>query len=189
MNEVPAILGIPLPKFTEAEADAAAAEWGMNCGPSAIAAIGGFSLAELRPELGDFEQKGYTNPTLMWQILRRIGVHFQVATRPFKIGAGWPAFGLARVQWLGRWSAPNVDPRAAYRFTHWVGSCSLRGRGVGIWDVNCLNNGTGWVALAEWEQIIVPFITSRYKGANGRYEITHSVEIEPRPAALERFPA
>lgn len=48
-------------------------EWGCNCGPTALAAILGLTLDEVRPHLGDFEQKHYTNPRLMAQALRSAG--------------------------------------------------------------------------------------------------------------------
>jgi len=58
-----------LPRFTEADANRAWEEWGANCGPAALAVVAGLSLDEVRPYLVDFEQKGYTNPTLMFQSL------------------------------------------------------------------------------------------------------------------------
>src|SRR3546814_15629111 len=60
-------------RFTAVEAAAAYDAWGCNCGPAAIAAVIGLTLDELRPELGDFEVKRYTNPTLMWEVLDRLG--------------------------------------------------------------------------------------------------------------------
>lgn len=54
-----------------AEADRAYDAWGCNCGPGAIAAIMNMRLDAIRPLLGDFERKRYTNPTLMWEILDR----------------------------------------------------------------------------------------------------------------------
>ena len=34
----------------------------------------------------------------------------------------WPKLGLVRIQWEGPWLDEGVDPRAAYRYTHWVGA-------------------------------------------------------------------
>ena len=177
---------IPL-RFTPEDADRAHAEWGCNCGPGAIAAICGLSLDELRPHLGDFEAKRYTNPTLMWAILRSLGVDFSY--RGGDLGRGsWPAYGLARIQWEGPWTAPGVPMRARYRYTHWVGVCTAapgKPRGaaggtpdIGIWDINALANRTGWCALADWEQGIVPHILEAcVPRASGDWHITHSVEV------------
>src|SRR5580700_11291869 len=49
------------PRFTPADADRAYEEWGMNCGPSALAAVMGMTFDEVRPHMGDFERKHYTN--------------------------------------------------------------------------------------------------------------------------------
>jgi hypothetical protein len=53
--------------FTEADAHRAYDEWGANCGPGALAAIAGLTLDKVRALMGDFETKGYTNPTLMYE--------------------------------------------------------------------------------------------------------------------------
>ena len=53
------------PRFTLEDAERAGDEWGLNCGPAAIAAMNGLTLEELRPHLGDFEQKRYTNRHLV----------------------------------------------------------------------------------------------------------------------------
>jgi hypothetical protein len=135
------------------------------------------SIADLRPHLGDFELKRYTNPTLMWEILRNLGVHWKMTTG----GAGgetWPSWGLARIQWEGPWTAEGVPMAARYRKTHWVGCNGLHRTNIGIWDINCLNNGSGWVSLKDWDAITAPAIMRNYPQANGAWHITHSVEIE-----------
>jgi hypothetical protein len=65
-------------RFTEEDARRAHGAWGANCGPGAIAAVLRLTLDELRPHLLDFERKGYTNPSLMYAVLRGLGVLFQV---------------------------------------------------------------------------------------------------------------
>jgi hypothetical protein len=57
----PALLTV---KFTQEESHQAFDAWGFNCGPSAIAAVVGLTIDEVRPHMGDFESKHYTNPTL-----------------------------------------------------------------------------------------------------------------------------
>jgi len=49
--------------FGVQEANAASEAWGFNCGPGALCAVLDLTPDELRPKLGDFEAKGYTNPT------------------------------------------------------------------------------------------------------------------------------
>jgi hypothetical protein len=152
-------------------------EWGCNCGPAAVAAIRCLTLEELRPHLGDFELKGYTNPTLMWEILRNLGVRFTVDFAPRAFG-GWPRWGLARVQWEGPWTREGVPRAARYRHTHWVGASWVNRENVGIWDVNCLNNGSGWVGLKDWAAITVPFLLADHSRADGNWHVTHMVEVE-----------
>ena len=117
-----------LPRYSAGEAEAAYDDWGANCGPTAIAAICGLTLDELRPRLGAFESKRYTNPTLMWAVLGRIGAEYRLVRPPDR----WPIFGLVRVQWEGPWTAPGVPMRARYRYTHWVGAQVTPGGRVGI---------------------------------------------------------
>lgn len=168
------------PRFTLEDQEAAHAEWGANCGPGAIAAICGLTLAEVRPLMGDFERKRYTNPTLMWEVLNRVGVKW----RRMRLPLTWPQWGLARIQWHGPWTAPSVPPRVAYRHTHWVGAHSAR-NGVGIFDINAINNGTGWVSLKDWGDTLVPWLLSETEPkADGLWSLTHVVEIEQASGAV-----
>jgi hypothetical protein len=163
------------PRFDQAAAERAGDEWGLNCGPGAIAAIAGLTLDELRPHLGDFEKKHYTNPTLMWAILNRLGLRWRVR----KDGQQWPRYGLVRVQWGGPWTAPGVPIAARYRHTHWVGSMLLDGCDEqNVFDINCICVG-GWVSLAEWSTYVVPWLLKQCEPkADGKWWPTHVVEIE-----------
>jgi hypothetical protein len=167
-------------RFTVDEANAAATSWGFNCGPGAIAGVLGYTPAELRPRLGDFERKGYTNPSLMWEVLDGLGVTWRRRTlsvdprlkKPF-----WPLFGFARIQWEGPWTAPGVPIAARYRRTHWVGGIRLSDE-VFVFDINCLCVG-GWVPLGEWSSHVVPWILEECQPkADGRWHITHQVEVK-----------
>lgn len=166
------------PKFSPEDADRAFDEWGANCGPGAIAAICGLSLDELRPFMADFEKKGYTNPTLMWTVLKALRVEYSLE----RMDPLWfPTYGLARVQWEGPWTAPGVPIPVRYRHTHWVGSAL--GSEWGIFDLNCISNGSGWVSLSDWREIVVPAILKECEpGASGEWHLTHAVLI-PRPAS------
>ena len=157
-------------RFTADDADRAHADWGANCGPGALAAIMGMTLDEVRPHLIGFDQKHYTNPTMMNDALRRIGKPWQ------KIGANWPQYGLVRVQWEGPWTQPGVPMRVRYRYTHWIGA-ELGKSTVGVFDINVINNGTGWCDKRDWESTIVPWLTEQYPRATGAWHITHAIEI------------
>lgn len=164
-------------RFSVEDADRAHDEWGANCGPGAVAAILGMTLNEVRPQMGDFERKGYTNPTLMWDTLQRLGVTFSY--RGGELGReNWPNYGLARIQWEGPWTKHGVPIAARYRHTHWVGAC--RGsRSMGIFDINCINNGSGWVDVADWVRTVVPWLLSVCEPkSSGHWHITHCVEIK-----------
>lgn len=167
-------------RFTAEDADRAFQKWGANCGPGAVAAICGLTLDEVRPHLEDFESKRYTNPTLMWQVLRNIGVRFSF--RAGELGQmNWPRYGLARIQWEGPWTQPGVPLRARYRHTHWVGVCTNHVRDIGIFDINAIANGSGWSSLENWRSIVVPWILKEaVPRADGNWHITHSVEVERR---------
>ena len=163
-----------LPLFTCADAMSAYNEWNANCGPGALAVVAGLSLDEIRPHLGEFEQKGYTNPTLMFDCLKRLSLSWSLLKPP-----DWPAFGLVRIQWEGPWMEPGVPLRARYRHTHWVASARRNGS-IGVFDINCMNNGTGWVSLEEWTRVIAPFLIERsVKRGNGKWSLTHALEVEP----------
>lgn len=175
-------------RFSFDEAEKAGEEWGFNCGPAAVAAMCGMSISELRPHLSDFENKHYTNPTLMWEILRNLGVRWKntlnQCSSEHQGMLAWPRFGLVRVQWEGPWTAPGVPMRVRYRHTHWVGAVSF-GSDLAvpgweepkIFDVNCLPSG-GWVPLSQWSEHVVPWILKQCQPkANGRWHLTHVVEL------------
>ena len=65
---------------------------------------------------------------------------------------------------------------ARYRHTHWVGSFRTPGKDM-IFDVNCMCVG-GWVPLSEWSELVVPWLLKQcVPKANGKWHITHVVEI------------
>lgn len=162
-------------RFNADQARHARGVWGANCGPGAIAAVLALTLEELRPHLLDFERKGYTNPSLMYAVLRGLGVAYTV-----RMGGRdtWPSYGLARVQWEGPWMTAGVPVAARYRHTHWI-ACA----GEQVFDINCIGVG-GWVPVAEWRDHVVPWLLKQVEPkANGRWHVTHSIEIDPAAAA------
>lgn len=162
------------PKFTEADADRAFEEWGCNCGPGALAAIMGMTLDAVRLFLPEFDARRYTSPTMMFDALQRIGRPWERCARKT-----WPKYGLVRIQWEGPWCDDGVPIAARYRHTHWVGAETFRIAGVVVFDINCMNNGSGWVSLEDWSSIIVPHLLAGHKRATGRWHITHAIEVTP----------
>lgn len=171
---------MPPPRFNLDDAQRAWDAWGANCGPGALAAIARLTLDEVRPHMGDFERKGYTNPTLMLDALSSIYRAGLIAGWR-KERADWPLYGLARIQWEGPWTKPGVPMRARYRHTHWVGSATINGQ-LGVFDINCINNGSGWVSLQEWRTVLVPWLLAEaVPKADGKWHITHAIEIDLTP--------
>ena len=167
---------IPLPRFSADDAQRAWETWGCNCGPGAIAAVMGMTLDEVRPHMGDFERKRYTNPTLMWEVLGRIGRPWRKLRAPLD----WPQHGLVRIQWHGPWMKDGVPMAARYRQTHWVGGARLPGRGIGVFDINAISAG-GWISLKAWSETLVPWILDEaVPRADGTWSLTHVIEVEPR---------
>lgn len=134
--------------FDYREASEASESWGFNCGPAAICAVSGLRPHQVRQHLGDFENKRYTNPTLMFAALQRAGVeHCQVYRADDPTGP-WPdlALGLVRIQWGGPWTGEGVPMAARYRYTHWI---AVRASGYEVFDVNAIAYG-GWLGWREW---------------------------------------
>lgn len=167
----------PRVPFTLDDACRAADVWGLNCGPGAIAAVMGMTLDEVRPHMGDFEKKRYTNPTLMWQVLGSIKRPWQKMRAPLT----WPTHGLCRVQWHGPWMADGVPMMARYRMTHWVGAQTRNGgKWIDVFDINAMADG-GWVSLQDWGKYVVPHILREaVPRADGHWTLTHVVEVEAR---------
>ena len=163
-----------VPPFDVKDAQVAYDTWGCNCGPGALAGVIGVTLEQIRPWLGNFEQKRYTNPTLMTKILRGLGIQWTCGK------SGWPNWGLARIQWHGPWMRPGGPIQARYRHTHWVGCLHLSDGSLGIFDINAINNGTGWVSSVDWNNVLVPYLLKDEPRADGEWSITHAINLIPQ---------
>jgi len=164
---------IARPPFTVEDIDRANDEWGCNCGPAAIAAILMMTPDQVRPHMGDFERKRYTNPQLMFEALNSIG-------KPWRSSpAAWPAYGLVRIQWHGPWMRPEVPIRARYRQTHWIAAATDDRLGDGVYDINAMANGTGWTQRRQWESVVAPWIVENcVPRGDGGWSITHAIEVK-----------
>ena len=169
-------------KLTREDADTAHDAWGFNCGPSAICALFGISPDQLRPHVGDFERKHYTNPTLMFEILRNLGATWKLTYRgddpAMKELGGLARSSLVRIQWGGTWTRPGVPMRARYRMTHWIAVHNSM-----VFDINALPYQDGWISRAMWALKLVPWLIPQLdmKGADGSWWITHDIEVVSYP--------
>jgi hypothetical protein len=178
LEDVPTVQPIlkrMLPKivFTPDQVEQAANEWGFNCGPGALCAALNLTPDELRPHLLDFESKGYTNPSLMHNILGRLKVPFRTIYRADEQGIHpRPSLGLMRVQWGGPWTQPGVPMGARYRQTHWVALADDY-----VFDINAIHEG-GWLFYAVWKQHLVPWLMNECCPRGDRtWWATHVLEL------------
>jgi hypothetical protein len=165
--------------FTLEDFDRAHATWGCSCGPGALAAIAGLTLDEVRPHMGDFESKGYTDPDLMYSALSRLPLVWQKSHEVH----GWPKYGLVRIQWEGPWTEPSAPPEERLRFSHWIGTSrkitDKTDREIGVFDTNALANGSGWCSFHDWRNHLAPVLAKKHdRRASGGWHVTHTIEIE-----------
>ena len=155
-------------RFNQEDAQWAFDEWGCNCGPSALAAALGMTLDEIRPHMGPFESRGYTNVTNMRKAIQSAGA------RIVRSGNGWPpvGFGVVRIQWGGPWIMDGKPARWAACATHWVASFRTAGSHLYVFDVN-----GGLMSVDAWERDIVPRIVASIKRADGRWFISHGWQV------------
>lgn len=155
------------------EAQAAYDAWGANCGPGAIAAILDTTLEKIRPNLGDFPTKKYTNPRLMYQILDSLGVKYTKFIAPGK-GALLYTRGLARIQWDGAWTQPGAPWYARQRHTHWIATRLINDKHY-VFDINTVC--VGWVPLREWIDQVAPWLIQELIPEATGWSITHTLDI------------
>lgn len=168
--------GLVRARFSVDEADRAFEVWGANCGPGALAGVLGLTLEQVRPHLGNFESKGYTNPSLMYQALTALKIPFRRVLGRRGQPRAWPSFGLVRIQWHGPWMKPGTPGFVKYRHTHWVGAATVAGD-VWVFDINCACVG-GWVPLQEWSGQVVPWLLKQVEPqADGSWSLAGVVEV------------
>jgi len=172
----------PVPLLFGLDESHEANEWRFNCGPGALCGVLSMTPAQLRPHMLDFEQKGYTNPTLMFDVLKGLKVEHKLIFRTDdpQQEIRWPSFGLCRVQWHGPWMRAGVPMKARYRKTHWIGASGDDASQRLIFDINAIEWG-GWLPFQTWDTQLVPWLLNEVQpDASGSWHITHSIEI-PRP--------
>lgn len=135
--------------------------WGANCGPTAIAALLGKPVADIRPLVEPF--KGYMNAGDLVAALGRAGV--RTRRRDEARGSkALPQHGLAVLQIDGPWCEPGVNPRARFRYTHTIASRN----GIWIYD----GNARAWLDRSPWEAYVMKEIVDDTRRATGWYTST-----------------
>lgn len=166
-----AVAGITYP-FTQEEAEAAFNEWGCNCGPTALGFALQLPLSKIRPLILGFDEKRYTSPSMMKAALLLADkpyspVRFPTKETMFDNDLFRGRMSLVRIQWTGPWTAPDANPRWAYRQTHWITTWTERGVPL-LFDCNGGIRGPD-----SWESEIVPVLTESIPRADGGWFPTH----------------
>lgn len=167
-------------KFSSDDVNRAYDEWSCNCGPAALAVVLGITLEAARDLIPDFTKRKYTSPTMMKDALAEFGAAYREAGKSRKVPATFcpdilPHHGLVRVQWTGPWTAPDSNPKWAYRVTHWFATFMLQSEcpeHLVIFDVNC-----GPVTWGQWVNTIPKLITDSIPRADGGWYLTHLWEV------------
>ena len=167
---------VPSLAFTPEDLDRAFGEWGCNCGPTSLAVALGISLDAAHAAIPLFDERRYTNPTMMIAALRTLGACFE-HNWSRRDGIAWPDFGLARIQWAGPWTGGGVPIAARYRHSHWVACATAPNGDGGIYDCNSAK----WISLEDWKRVIVPAILKEFEPeATGEWWVTNAIEVKRR---------
>lgn len=169
---------MPTCKFEREDLLKANEDWGCNCGPASLSFALQKTLDEIKPAMQHvgFIEKRHTNPTMMANALRYLGVIWSTVKVPVRNAEGGmdiePLFNgdrisLVRIQWTGPWTKPGALQKWAYRQTHWVATWQERSVPL-VFDCNA-----GIRGLDGWEMDIVPMLTSQYSRADGGWFPTH----------------
>ena len=164
-------------QFSSEDMTLAFEEWSCNCGPAALAAVLKITLEEARDLIPEFVARRYTSPTMMGRAIDSAGLLFQELGKsrkvePWMCPEVFPERGLVRVQWTGPWTAPDANPKWAYRKTHWFSVFSKVTDHVVVFDVNC-----GPVPWSQWVTTIPKLITDEIERSDGGWYLTHLWEV------------
>lgn len=148
---------------TPPDIDEAHLIWGANCGPVALAAAFGSTLAAVRTAVCGTGKRGeplafqgYMGVTDMTDALVGLGVTIGKTWRkppiPDLVFEDEGAPRVVLIQWLGSWT---TVPRAAATYRHWIAVAKLSSEPEPlVFDVN--NETDEWVPLPSWENELVP---------------------------------
>ena len=153
-----------------------------NCAPSAVAALLGVDMAQVRDAFPWFPARPWTNPTQFGQALtslqeqRLLMAWWQEPTPkhlwrrmgpPEHQRSLLPVRGLAIVQIDGPW-VDLYDPRPAYRHLHTVAVRNVNAAPC-IYDANAGTDDAwgGWLPFAEWNREVMTEMVSERNRATG----------------------
>lgn len=152
---------IPLHKLhTPIDVDYEAERWGANCGPAALAATLGTSVAAVR----DFCEpwRGYMGVPQMAAALHKAHRPFDHTPLRLRIWAGYSPLLMLEMRDLSidatspvllllGWDGPWRDvPRAAATYRHWI-AVAHDAEGPYVYDVD-----VSWTPLKDWCETVVP---------------------------------
>lgn len=144
------------------DVELASTQWGANCGPAALAAALGTSLAAVREAVSETDGKGelsFRGHMGARQMRHALQVMAAKVTRiASQIAVGDTEHELARagaprvvlLQWMGPWEA---HPMRAAQHRHWIANVVLF-EDVWIYDVNA----DDWLPFSRWRDEIVPML-------------------------------
>lgn len=143
--------------YTPPDVIAANDAWGANCGPTALAAVLGCPVMDLREAFAWFPQPAHTTPTRIEQALRHLTLVGRTGGWSRVADTDWPRSpfrGLAMMQWTGPWTDEPEAPwarRVAPIHTHLIGLAEGAITPM-VYDVN---QGTdeapgAWVPRKTW---------------------------------------
>src|SRR5262245_42581782 len=109
--------------------------FGANCGPASLAAVLSVEVCDVIALFDQFPDRPYTSRMKMEEALRSCDLEF-ARTGEF------PEFGLALIQFEGRWNQFRGSERWAGSYSHWIAVS-----GPLIYEINA----DGWTSRGEWE--------------------------------------
>lgn len=149
-------------RYTAEDSVSAHKHWKATCGPHAIAAACGMTLAQVRQFL-PANYAGWMSPTMveftLYQIAQKYSIRKKLKTPDL-------CNGINRVQWEGSWLDEGVPPAAAYAHTHWIAHFD------GWVLCTAVTEGAEWITRDTWRALL--------KEQRKPFHITHYYNL-PRP--------
>lgn len=176
----------PLLYLTPTLCKAASEAWGFNSGIAALCAITQCTPEQIRPHLGDFEQRRYTSPLIVKEALEALCYPvFEIYRAKDNASQApgnpkYPAHGVVRIQWAGPWTEPNAPKDKRRERTHWIATRqpTFPDEPFDVFDINMVKQG-GWTPWSIWVRKVAPWILKYVEGSNGDWWPTHSWEVLP----------